>query len=187
MSSESSRHSGSTAASSSEAASQGSIRPSLRWMLRSPPRIFAFGFGSGLIRPAPGTWGTLMGWLIWVLLLAHLSNTGIAVVLAASFLYGCLICHRVGKDLGRPDHGGMVWDEMVAIWLVLWFAPDSFWAQLVAFGLFRLFDIVKPPPIRFFDGRLKNGFGVMWDDMLAALYSIAVLAILRAFGFFAAA
>ena len=187
MSSESSRQSGPASSSTSAVASESSIQPSLAWMLRSPSRILAFGLGSGLIRPAPGTWGTMMGWLIWGLLLAHLSDTGIAVALAVSFLYGCLICHRVGKDLGRPDHGGMVWDEMVAIWLVLWFASGSFWIQLLAFGLFRLFDIIKPPPIRFFDGRLKNGFGVMWDDMLAALYSIAVLAILRAFGFFAAA
>ena len=155
-------------------------------MLRSPARILAFGLGSGLIRPAPGTWGTLMGWVLWAGGLSRLSDAGIAVVLGACFLYGCLICQRVGKELGKPDHGGMVWDEMIAIWLVLWFTPDVFWAQLVAFGLFRLFDIVKPPPIHFFDARLKNGFGVMWDDIVAALYALAVLAVLRTVGVFSA-
>ena len=76
----------------------------------------------------------------------------------------------------------MVWDEMVAFWLVLWFTPDTLWAQAIAFGLFRLFDIVKPPPIRYFDARLKNGFGVMWDDIVAALYALLVLAVLQRVG-----
>ncbi|OXR50256.1 phosphatidylglycerophosphatase A [Pusillimonas sp. T2] len=161
---------------------EAAIQPSVSWMLRSPARMVAFGLGSGLIRPAPGTWGTLAGWLVWVVVLSRLSDTGVAVALAVSFAYGCLVCHRVGKDLGRPDHGGMVWDEMVAFWLVLWFTPDTLWAQAIAFGLFRLFDIVKPPPIRYFDARLKNGFGVMWDDIVAALYALLVLAVLQRVG-----
>ncbi len=158
------------------------IKPGLGWMLKSPARILAFGLGSGLVRPAPGTWGTLLGWLIWVLVLSRLSDVGVAVALAICFAYGCFICHRVGKDLGKPDHGGMVWDEMVAFWLVLWFTPDTISAQAIAFGLFRLFDIVKPPPIRFFDSRLKNGFGVMWDDILAAGYALLVIAVLNVAG-----
>ena len=93
------------------------IQPTVGWMLRSPARVLAFGLGSGLIRPAPGTWGTLLGWLLWVLVLSRLPSAGVAVALVVCFLYGCLICQRVGRDLGRPDHGGMVWDEMVAIWL----------------------------------------------------------------------
>ncbi len=158
------------------------IQPTVGWMLRSPARVLAFGLGSGLIRPAPGTWGTLLGWLLWVLVLSRLPSAGVAVALVVCFLYGCLICQRVGRDLGRPDHGGMVWDEMVAIWLVLWLTPDAFWVQLLAFGLFRLFDIVKPPPIRFFDAHLKNGFGVMWDDLLAALYTLLAMVALGAAG-----
>jgi len=154
------------------------VQPGLRWMLQSPARIFAFGFGSGLIRPAPGTWGTLMGWVLWVVLVSRLPGTGVLIALAVCFVYGCLVCQRVGNELGKPDHGGMVWDEMVAIWLVLWFTPDTFWAQLLAFTLFRLFDIVKPLPIRYFDARLKNGFGVMLDDLLAAFYTLGVLAVL---------
>ena len=155
------------------------VQPGLGWILRAPSRFVAFGFGSGLIRPAPGTWGTLMGWVLWVVVLSRLSPAGVAVVVLVSFLYGCLACQRVGKTLGRPDHGGMVWDEIVAIWLVLWLTADNFMAQLVAFGVFSLFDIVKPPPIRYFDARLKNGFGVMWDDIVAAAYTLLLMAVIH--------
>lgn len=152
--------------------------PTIAWVFRSFPRILSFGFGSGLIRPAPGTWGTLLAWLLWAAAISRLSDPFIAAVLLASFALGCWTCHRVGKEMGRPDHGGMVWDEVVAFWLVLWLTPDTFGAQLLAFLVFRFFDIVKPPPIHFFDRRFKNGFGVMWDDILAAAYSLLLIAIL---------
>ncbi len=152
--------------------------PSPSWVFKSFPRIIAFGLGSGLIRPAPGTWGTLLGWLLWVLVVARLPDAVIAVVILAAFSLGCWACQRTGKEMGRPDHGGMVWDEIVAFWLVLWLTPDSFGAQALAFVIFRLFDIIKPPPIHFFDRRLKNGFGVMWDDILAAAYSLLLIAVL---------
>lgn len=157
-------------------------RPTLSWVFQSPARIFAFGFGSGLIRPAPGTWGTLAGWLIWAVVLRHMSDGPIAFLLVLAFLYGCWVCHRAGRDLGVSDHGGIVWDEMVAIWLVLWLSPDSLGAQAMAFFLFRGFDIIKPPPIRYFDRRWSNGFGVMWDDLLAAGYTLLVMAILVRLG-----
>ncbi|MGB6103760.1 MAG: phosphatidylglycerophosphatase A [Pusillimonas sp.] len=152
--------------------------PSPSWVFKSFPRIIAFGLGSGLIRPAPGTWGTLLGWLLWVLVVARLPDAVIAAVILAAFSLGCWACQRTGKEMGRPDHGGMVWDEIVAFWLVLWLTPDSFGAQALAFVIFRLFDIIKPPPIHFFDRRLKNGFGVMWDDILAAAYSLLLIAVL---------
>ena len=155
------------------------VQPGLRWVLSAPVRFVAFGFGSGLIRPAPGTWGTVLGWVLWVVVVSRLSSPVVAVVLLLSFAYGCMACQRVGKALGKPDHGGMVWDEIVAIWLVLWLTADTFTAQLVAFGLFRLFDIVKPPPIRYFDARLKNGFGVMWDDIVAAGYTLLLMAVIH--------
>jgi phosphatidylglycerophosphatase A len=72
----------------------------------------------------------------------------------------------------------MVWDEIVAFWLVLWLTPDNLIAQAVAFAVFRFFDILKPPPIHFFDSHFKNGFGVMWDDIVAAVYSLLVIAVL---------
>lgn len=164
--------------SSSQDTSTPDIKPTLAWVFRAPVRIVAFGFGSGLIRPAPGTWGTLFGWLLWVFVVSRFSDSGIAAILLVSFAYGCWACQRVGKELGRSDDSGMVWDEVVAFWLVLWLTPDSLWAQALAFVVFRAFDIVKPPPIGFFDAHLKNGFGVMWDDLLAAGYSLLVLAIL---------
>ncbi len=152
------------------------------WVYRTPARVLALGFGSGLLRPAPGTWGTLLAWLIWLAAISRLNDTGVALVLLVGFGYGCWACQRVGKELGRPDDSRMVWDEMVAFWLVLWLTPPGFFAQLAAFLLFRLFDIVKPPPIGWFDARLKNGFGVMWDDIVAALYSLLVLAVLFQIG-----
>ncbi|NYT83977.1 phosphatidylglycerophosphatase A family protein [Pollutimonas harenae] len=152
--------------------------PTPSWVFKSVPRVIAFGLGSGLLKPAPGTWGTLMGWLLWVLVIGRLSDTAIAVSIIAAFALGCWVCQRTGVEMGRPDHGGMVWDEIVAFWLVLWLTPDGLIAQLLAFVVFRLFDIIKPPPIHFFDGRFKNGFGVMWDDILAAAYSLLVIAVL---------
>jgi len=115
---------------------------------------------------------------LWAAVVSRLSDLGIAIVLLVSFVYGCWACHRVGKELGRADDGAMVWDEIVAFWLVLWLAPPELGAQALAFVIFRFFDIIKPPPIRYFDRKLKNGVGVMWDDILAAAYSLLVLGIL---------
>ena len=103
----------------------------------------------------------------------------------AGFLYGCWACDRVGRELHQPDHVGMVWDEMVAFWLVLWLTPAGWLPQAVAFVLFRAFDIVKPPPIKFFDARLKGGFGVMWDDIVAAGYALLIMALAVRTGVFA--
>ena len=84
-----------------------------------------------------------------------------------------------GRALGVADHGAMVWDEVVAFALVLVFTPDGWLWQAGAFLLFRLFDILKPPPIHYFDRRLKSGFGVMFDDLLAAFYTLLVLALIK--------
>jgi len=151
--------------------------PTLSWVLASPARVLAFGFGAGLLRPAPGTWGTLLAWGLWYAV-GRLPDSGIAALLLASFVVGAWACQVAGRDLGEPDHGGMVWDEIVAFWLVLWFIPATFPVQLVAFVLFRTFDILKPPPIRWFDRRWKNGFGVMCDDVLAAAYTLLVMTLL---------
>lgn len=153
------------------------VKPTLAWLLRSPWRLLAFGFGSGLIRPAPGTWGTLFAWLAWQPL-SLLSDSVVFGILLFGFALGCVACQITGKALGTPDHSGMVWDEVIAFWLVLWLVPDELVAQTLAFVLFRMFDIIKPPPIRFFDRRLKHGFGVMWDDIVAAGYSLLFMAIL---------
>ena len=156
-------------------------RPTVAWMCRSPWHVLAFGFGSGLIRPAPGTWGTLFGWLLWQLL-SMAPDAVILGVLLLGFGAGCIACQVTGQSLGRADDSGMVWDEIIAFWLVLWLSPGGLLAQTVAFVLFRLFDIIKPAPIRYFDQRLKHGFGVMWDDIIAAGYSLLAMAVLVRLG-----
>jgi phosphatidylglycerophosphatase A len=158
--------------------------PSFSWICGAPARFVAFGLGSGLIRPASGTWGTVFAWLIWLAVARWISDPVLGLFLALALAYGCWACHRVGKELNAPDHVGMVWDEMVAFWLVLWLTPGGWVAQVCAFALFRLFDIAKPPPIRYFDARMKNGVGVMWDDLLAAAYTLLVMAIAVRMGAF---
>jgi len=157
---------------------QPALQPTPIWVFRAPWRLIAFGFGSGLLRPAPGTWGTALGWLLWVMLVSRLPDAAAGAWLVAAFALGCWCCQRTGREMGQPDYGGMVWDEMVAIWLVLWLSPPGLMFQLLAFIVFRTFDIIKPSPIRFFDSRFKNGFGVMWDDIVAAAYTLLVMAIL---------
>ena len=154
-------------------------RPQPTWAFarQSSAHLIALGFGSGLMRIAPGTWGTLFGWVTFNYLLASLSSYTQAWVIAAAFAVGVWACGKAGKALGVIDHGAWVWDEIVAFWLILWLIPSGFTAQLWAFVLFRLFDIVKPPPIRYFDTQLKNGFGVMFDDLLAAAYTLLVIAL----------
>ena len=157
------------------------MNPDLRFLFSHPAHLLALGFGSGLPPKAPGTFGTLFGWVAFVVLAPWLAPAGWAVLLVGGFAVGCWACTRTGRDLGVADHGGMVWDEIVAIWLVLLFTPAGFVWQAAAFGVFRFFDIVKPPPIRTFERRFKSGawagFGVMGDDLIAAFYSLLVLAV----------
>ena len=153
------------------------MTPSLGWMLRHPARIIAFGAGSGLLRPAPGTWGTLLAWITFAPVTAALSGPLVLVVPLLAFVIGVWACGKAARDMGVADPGGIVWDEVAAFWLVLALVPATFAAQVAAFVLFRLFDIVKPPPIRYFDAKIKNGFGVMFDDTLAAGYTLLVMAL----------
>ncbi|MGZ8274332.1 MAG: phosphatidylglycerophosphatase A family protein [Burkholderiaceae bacterium] len=147
-------------------------------MMSHPAHQLSLGFGSGLIRPAPGTWGTLFAWLVFVVLDPWLADAAWAAVIAATFFLGAAAAERTGKALGRPDHGSIVIDEIVAFWLVLWLVPGGVFTQAVAFVGFRLFDILKPPPIRAVDQRFKNGVGVMLDDLLAAFYTLLGAAVL---------
>lgn len=157
------------------------MKPNLRFLLSDPAHFVALGFGSGLWPKGPGTAGTLAGWLLFPFIRAPLSEPLFAGLLIASFLFGILACERTGRSLGVSDPGCIVWDEIVAIWLVLWLTPDTLLWQAVAFGLFRFFDIVKPQPIRWVDAHAHGGFGVMIDDILAAGYTLVVLALLVRF------
>jgi phosphatidylglycerophosphatase A len=147
-----------------------------RFLLAHPAHLIAFGFGTGLAPKAPGTVGTLLGLpLFWLIDAAAPDFANRIALLAAAFLVGVWACARAGRALGVADHGGIVWDEIVAFALVLVFTPPGWPWIAAAFALFRVFDILKPWPIRIADARLKNGFGVMFDDLLAALYAIAAL------------
>jgi phosphatidylglycerophosphatase A len=101
------------------------------------------------------------------------------VAIAALFLIGIWAAGRAARDLGVPDHGGIVWDETVAFLLVLFFTPGHPLWQAFAFLFFRLFDIFKPQPIRYFDRTLHGGFGVMFDDIVAAGFTVLLLAIAK--------
>ncbi|MBX3650830.1 MAG: phosphatidylglycerophosphatase A [Burkholderiales bacterium] len=151
-------------------------RPSLRFVFSHPAHFIAFGGGVGLSPAAPGTFGTLLAIPLFHLLQPHFDAWTFLVVILALFWLGVWASGVTGRALGVADHGGMVWDETVAFLLVLFFVPVTGYWQAFAFLVFRLFDIFKPPPIRYYDRVLKNGFGVMWDDLLAAGYTLLVIA-----------
>ncbi len=151
--------------------------PSWRLMLAHPAHWIAFGCGSGLLRPAPGTWGTLAAWFVFVTLDPLLSTAAWLLLIALMAVIGAWAADRTGRVLGRPDHGAIVIDEIVAFWLVLLLLPPDLLAQSLGFLAFRLFDILKPPPIRAVDRRFKSGVGVMADDLIAAFYALLLAAI----------
>ena len=151
-------------------------RPNLRFVYAHPAHAIAFAGGIGLVPLAPGTFGTLLAFPLFALLAAYSDAVTQLIVFIALFLVGSWACQVTGRALGVSDHGGMVWDETVAFLLVLMFTPAGWAWQIAAFGLFRFFDIAKPQPIRHFDSTLKNGFGVMFDDLLAAGYTMLLLA-----------
>lgn len=148
--------------------------------LLNPVHLLAVGFGSGLIHPAPGTWGSLAGTFIGVILLALLGTKTFLILTALCFALGCYLCQKTADDMGVHDHGTIVWDEFVGIFIVLASVPELSWQWiLMAFVLFRFFDILKPYPIRYFDEKLKSGFGIMVDDVLAAIYAVIVVFVIR--------
>lgn len=149
-------------------------QPNRSFLLAHPAHFVALGFGSGLAKKAPGTFGTLLGIpLFW--LMTFTPEVAHYFILLALFLIGIPLCTKTGSDLGVSDHGSIVWDEIVAMMLVLEFTPLHWAWWVAAFLLFRLFDIWKPFPIRECDAKLKGGFGVMFDDLLAAIYAIIYL------------
>ena len=149
-----------------------------RVALRTPQGLLAFGFGSGLARHAPGTVGTIAA-VPFAILLKLLPSMFYWPVLALLFLLGIYICGITATRLGKHDPGGIVWDEMVAYWLTVSFLPVQWTWWLAAFVLFRLFDIVKPWPIRQSEKLFKGGLGIMVDDIIAAFYAMAILALFQ--------
>ena len=155
------------------------LRPSWRFLLRHPAHFIAFGLGTGLAPFAPGTWGTLLALPVYWLVSPVLDPIGYLMMVAVLLALGIWACEVTGRAIGVPDHGAMVWDEIVAFLLVLAIAPQERAWQAAAFFLFRAFDVVKPPPIRQLERRMKGGFGVMFDDLLAAGYTLLVLALAK--------
>jgi phosphatidylglycerophosphatase A len=153
------------------------LRPSWRFLARHPAHVIAFGFGVGLAPVAPGTWGTLLALPVYWLLSPRLDPADYLLVVGALFGLGVWACEVTGRTIGVSDHGGMVWDEVVAFLLVLFFVPATLLWQATAFLLFRLLDILKPPPIRYYERTFRSGFGVMLDDLVAAFYTLLVFAV----------
>ena len=128
--------------------SSGPVRPGARFMLSHPAHFVALGFGSGLSRVAPGTAGTLWAWLAFWALQPWMNDARWAVLIAVSLPVGWWACTVTARNMRVLDPSSIVWDEIVAFWLVLWLVtPAGFWGQLVAFALFRFFDAAKPGPV----------------------------------------
>jgi phosphatidylglycerophosphatase A len=165
-----------------------SQRVSAAFMRRHPARWIALGFGSGLSPMAPGTVGTLWAWVAFLVLDRWLLPGQWPLLIAASLVGGLWACTRTAQHLGVADPGAIVWDEVVAFWIVLWLlTPAGFWAQLAAFGLFRYFDAAKPGPVGWADRRFKlqpgqaigwrQGWGILFDDLVAAGCTLLVIAL----------
>jgi phosphatidylglycerophosphatase A len=155
-------------------------RVTARFMLSHPLHILSLGFGSGLSPVAPGTVGTLFAWASFAVFSNRLTVIEWAVLIVGGFFGGIAICSFTANRLGIDDPSPVVWDEIVAFWLVLLMVtPATFTGQLWAFIVFRFFDTVKPPPIGYFDRRLKGGFGIMFDDLVAAFFTLLVIALWR--------
>ena len=154
-------------------------RPTAQFAFGHPAHFIALGFGAGLSRFAPGTAGTLLAFPLWWAIGGGYEPLVLLGFLALLFAAGVWACELTGRHLGVADHGAMCWDEVVAFLLVLAIVPAEPWWQVAAFFLFRAFDVVKPPPIRQAEMRFKGGFGVMFDDLLAAGYTLLVLAVAK--------
>lgn len=151
------------------------VTPRSVW--RNPVHFLAFGFGSGAAPVAPGTFGTLMAVPLYLLLLPNLSWPLYCVFLIVTFALGVFLCGKTAQDIGVHDHGGIVWDEFVGYWITMFLAPPGWLWVVLGFILFRVFDILKPWPIRWLDKNVSGGFGVMIDDVLAGLMALVCLQI----------
>ena len=158
---------------------------SARFLFSHPAHLIALGCGSGLSRVAPGTAGTLWAWLVFALLQPYMNDTAWAALIGVSLPIGWWACSVTARHLQVQDPGAVVWDEVVAFWIILWLVmPTDFGGQLAAFALFRFFDAVKPGPVAWADQTFKGfgpsgGFGIMFDDLVAAFCALLVIALWR--------
>jgi phosphatidylglycerophosphatase A len=159
------------------------MRPTAAFMLSHPAHAIALGFGSGLSPLAPGTVGTLWAWLVYVVAQQWLDAAAIGWVIAASLPIGWWACTLTAQHMRVLDPGHIVWDEVVAFWIILWLVMPAGWAgQAAAFVLFRFFDAVKPGPVAWADDHFqgfgwRGGFGILVDDLVAAFCTLLVIAL----------
>ena len=149
-------------------------KQSVNFNLTNPIHFLALGFGSGLAPKAPGTFGTLAAIPVF-LLLSLLTPWPYLIVVLLLSIAGIYICGKTASDVGVHDHGAIVWDEFIGFFITMFMVPLSISSILVGFILFRVFDIFKPWPISLADKKLHGGFGIMFDDVLAGLLSLAIM------------
>ncbi|MBD3657687.1 MULTISPECIES: phosphatidylglycerophosphatase A family protein [Marinobacter] len=149
--------------------------------LRNPVHLLAFGFGSGAAARAPGTWGSLAAIPVW-LTFFWLPPVAYWLVVLLAFLVGIWLCGQTANALKVHDHGGIVWDEFVGMWIALGIFPDHVQEVLMAFILFRFFDVIKPWPISWLDKRMPGGLGIMVDDVVAGFMALGCLYLLELWG-----
>jgi phosphatidylglycerophosphatase A len=159
------------------------FRPNVRFLLAHPAHFIALGGGSGLAPIAPGTVGTLWAWLAFLVLDFFLTAAALGGVIAVSLVIGWWACTVTAQNMGLADSGHIVWDEVVAFWIVLWLIlPAGLGLQVLAFALFRFFDAVKFGPVAWADRHFKGlgprgGFGILFDDLVAAFCTLLVISI----------
>lgn len=153
-------------------------RPGAKLLLSHPAHFLSLGAGSGLSPFAPGTVGTLYAWLSFLVLNLYVNDQLWALIIGIGAVTGVWITAYTARALNTQDPSAVVWDEIIAFWLVLWItAPAGLWAQCVAFALFRYFDATKPGPVGWADKRFKGGLGIMLDDLIAAGCTLIVMAL----------
>ncbi|WP_028229306.1 phosphatidylglycerophosphatase A family protein [Paraburkholderia ferrariae] len=173
-------HPAAAASTPGPAAPKGPRRADAPFMLTHPLHIVSLGFGSGLSRLAPGTAGTLFAWAAFEVLNRYFTVLDWGLLIVAGYLAGIFITDYTARKLRADDPSCIVWDEIVAFWLVLlMITPVDFTGKLWSFVVFRFFDMVKPPPIRYLERRFKGGFGIMLDDLVAAFFTLLVIALWR--------
>lgn len=145
--------------------------------IKNPVHFLALGFGSGLSPKAPGTMGTLAAIPLF-LLCSGLSLPVFIAITVVMAIVGIWICDKASKDAGVHDHGAIVWDEIVGFFITMIAIPVNLETICVGFFFFRLFDIVKPWPISWIDRKVTGGFGIMIDDVVAGLLSMAIMGLI---------
>lgn len=143
--------------------------------IKTPWQFLASGFGAGLSPIAPGTMGTLVAVPLWAIFASFLPLWGYLLLIIIASIIGITICQKASDELGVHDHGGIVWDEFVGLWITMLFAPVSWTSAILGFLLFRFFDVLKPWPIKAIDEKVSGGFGIMFDDIIAGIFALIAL------------